>query len=192
MEKYEEYVRAVPSLMSQIPQLEDKLLLCHCRKDEACHADVLIRIFDEHFRDKGEDGNDPAEAPELEAAARTGKYWKKKEPDTEPDEGAAPAGSGWLGVGQPLQVGQGPQARGFRYGAGLCSPGRWAPEARRLPESNLLKRIRGALLSFAQNHISSRLFASLACGKVSSLPIGEEGPGRVEEEGLARTQRSRF
>ena len=171
LEKYEEYVRAVPSLMSQIPQLEDKILLCHCRKDEACHADVLIRIFDEHFRDKGEDGNDPPEAPELEAAARNRQVLEEEEPDTEPDEGAAPAGSGWLGVGQPLQVGQGPQARGFRDGAGLCSPGRWAPEARRLPESNLLKRIRGELLSFTQNHISSRLFASLACGKVSSLPL---------------------
>ena len=42
------YCRSVlqrPGLLSRLPELEGKTLRCHCRKQEACHADVLIRLW---------------------------------------------------------------------------------------------------------------------------------------------------
>ncbi len=50
--------------------------------------------------------------------------------DTEADEGAAPAGAGLRGRGPPLQIGHGAKLRTLCDGAGLCSPGLWAPRAR--------------------------------------------------------------
>ncbi len=62
--------------------------------------------------------------------------------DTEPDEGAAPAGAGLLGHGDPLTVGRGLQLRAIRDGAGLCSPGRWAPQQRRVVDEPKIVELR--------------------------------------------------
>ena len=44
---------------------------------------------------------------------------------------------GWLGQGKPLWVGSSAGGRHMREGGGLCSPGRWRPDARRFPFSSL-------------------------------------------------------
>ena len=53
----------------------------------------------------------------------------------EPEEDKGPITElpleGWPGRGLPLQVGSGLKRRGISDGAGLISPGRWAPEDRR-------------------------------------------------------------
>ena len=40
---YESWLLAQPSLMADLPELEDKILGCWCRP-RACHGDVLIRL----------------------------------------------------------------------------------------------------------------------------------------------------
>ena len=44
-------------------------------------------------------------------------------------------GSGWLGIGPPIKVNQNYKTRCFEDGAGLCSPGRWRPGYRNLPDT---------------------------------------------------------
>ena len=62
-------------------------------------------------------------------------------------EGSQPeAGAGWLGVGPPLKVRQNYKVRDFEDGAGLCSPGRWPPSKRRLPETgNMVRELTQAM-----------------------------------------------
>ena len=45
--QYEDHVRKKESMLERIHQLEDKALLCHCRVEEACRTDVLIKLFEE-------------------------------------------------------------------------------------------------------------------------------------------------
>ena len=46
IEKYEEYLRANPYLMAQLPYLRGRTLGCYC-KPQACHGDVLIKLLEE-------------------------------------------------------------------------------------------------------------------------------------------------
>ena len=123
--QYESYFRLKEEMLERIPQSQDKVLVCHCRVDEACHADVLIKLFDEHFANVSNNGEEPPPAEELFEAAKNREVVEDPETDTEPDEDAAPCGSGWVGKRPHMQVGQGLKARRLRDGAGLCSPGRW-------------------------------------------------------------------
>ena len=51
------------------------------------------------------------------------------------DENPQPSkGAGWFGMGPPLQVRQNYRVRPFEDGAGICSPGRWTPKKRLLPD----------------------------------------------------------
>ena len=49
--------------------------------------------------------------------------------------------------------------------------GRWPPKDRRLPDSEVLRQIRGELMDFCDRHISKRLFAELACGRHAAAPF---------------------
>lgn len=44
--KYEAYVRSRQDLVSALPELKDKLLICWCDEGSPCHADVLIKLLD--------------------------------------------------------------------------------------------------------------------------------------------------
>lgn len=53
LSKYEEHLRNNPGLLGRLGELAGKELLCHCKQEEGCHADVLIRLFQEGGRDSG-------------------------------------------------------------------------------------------------------------------------------------------
>ena len=44
-------------------------------------------------------------------------------------------GAGWWGKGKPLLIEKDLKIREYNDGAGLCSPGRWRPEDRNLPDT---------------------------------------------------------
>ena len=44
---YERCIRQTPQLWNSLDTLEDKVLGCWCKPLEPCHADVLIKLFDE-------------------------------------------------------------------------------------------------------------------------------------------------
>ena len=49
LSRFESFIRHRPALMDRIGELEDKVLLCHCRLGVRCHADILIGLWDERF-----------------------------------------------------------------------------------------------------------------------------------------------
>ena len=97
----------------EVPKVGGMLLVCHCQAEEDCHADVLIERFVELH---GTGADDDATSDED---------WKGRP--------KARRGAGLRGVGPPVSVSRGSKAREIDDGGGLCSPGRWPPEWRRLP-----------------------------------------------------------
>ena len=51
------------------------------------------------------------------------------------DSGPPAKGSGWLGIGPPVMVNHNYKVRPMEDGAGICSPGRWRPGYRNLPDT---------------------------------------------------------
>lgn len=49
IQKYEEWIRTQPDLMAQLPELDGKVLGCHC-KPKACHGDVLVKLIEDSKR----------------------------------------------------------------------------------------------------------------------------------------------
>ena len=173
--KYEAMLRSTPTLLGQLDQLSDKVLLCHCETSEPCHGDILIKAWKERFLDKAQN-NTPGEAAgaeELLRAARLRETVEEPESQSEDEPGQATRGSGWRGQGPPMMIGRGSKAREMHDGAGLCSPGRWAPEQRRLPENTVLSELRGLLKQHVVRYLGADLFARLACGKVKECSFDE-------------------
>ena len=167
--RFERYLRSNSELLLQLPSLRHRVLLCHCKPHQGCHADILIKLFQETQAARLRES--PPAAQDLQCAAAGKDHVAVEESDTEPDEGAPPLGSGWLGHGPPLQVGQGPKQRGIRDGAGLCSPGRWAPRHRQLPETAVIKAVHCEICQFCDRYITPKLFSELACGKHDKSPF---------------------
>lgn len=46
IQKFEEYIRTQPQLLSQLEELRGKRLGCYCAP-KACHGDILIKLMDE-------------------------------------------------------------------------------------------------------------------------------------------------
>ena len=44
---YEQCIRATPELYSNLDSLKGKVLGCWCKLSQSCHADVLIKLFEE-------------------------------------------------------------------------------------------------------------------------------------------------
>ena len=74
------------------------------------------------------------------------------------------------GRGPPVRVLQGSRVRDMVDGAGLCSPGRWKPGARKLPEVSRLASDLGEILAATGIDWRRTMFA-LACGKVGECPF---------------------
>ena len=85
------------------------------------------------YKDKGTDSDTtvPEENQEPDATADlppviVSEEWRK--------DGPPPRGSGWLGIGAPIKVHHNYRTRTFEDGGGICSPGRWRPGYRNLPD----------------------------------------------------------
>ena len=81
----------------------------------------------------------------------------------------------------PLSTGSGPATRELHDGAGLCLPGRWSVDRRRLPDNSTLTATKSLIRNFVTRHLRTDLFAKLACGKIDSCPFGE-GLSDLREE----------
>ena len=82
---------------------------------------------------------------------------------------------GARGHGPPGVVRVGGRRRGFADGAGLCSPGRWTPERRRLVDWLLRAWLLVALKAILVKHVEvKRLVCMMAVGKVTQNPFSDE------------------
>lgn len=64
IEKYEEWIRNNPKLLSDLPELEDKVLGCWC-KPLACHGDILLKLL----REQKEECNENIERNQNDAVS---------------------------------------------------------------------------------------------------------------------------
>ena len=114
--------------------LGGKTLLCHCADGEDCHGGVLIDLYKAAWAPQGptqdhgplEDGL-PTRVSEMD-------YTEEENMKEGEQDGEEVAWKGWIGRGPPRMVEFMGKQRAFHDGGGLCSPGRWRPEDRRLPE----------------------------------------------------------
>jgi hypothetical protein len=49
IQKYEEYLRKSPELLSALPELKDKILGCWCAP-KPCHGEVLVKLVSEFVK----------------------------------------------------------------------------------------------------------------------------------------------
>ena len=84
-------------------------------------------------------------------------------------------GAGWWGRGPTLGLHRKGIVTTFYDGAGLPSPGRWAPKQRRLPDDKTAKEIRGifkkGLAESTDELPGGSLKTALAAGKCSETPF---------------------
>ena len=92
---FEQHLDSSQELTRELKSLSGKRLLCHCPKDQRCHADVLIRKFSKMYPEAYSRTNPirPPTSSELNLLAKN-----REEPQSEEgssaDEGALPKGSG--------------------------------------------------------------------------------------------------
>ena len=95
----------------------------------------------------------------------------ENEEDSTADEGAPLRGSGWAGLGRPMDFGTGFAFKETCDGQTLASPGRWPFELRKYPEGDTWTEVSSRFMSFAQIHRSLVLLTPPALGKYEECPF---------------------
>ena len=142
---FEQYLKGDNQLYAQLGSLEGRLLACHCRLHHHCHADVLVRAFDD-FRDSAlfKFSQGPATACH---ALQVAEQRRTSLMDSLPQrlQGRI-SPTAVHGSGHPVWVWEGPYRRLLADGGGLCSPGLSPPE-HRLYQTGPVDSIRHAVRS---------------------------------------------
>ena len=168
--RYEAMLRKDDDLLKRLPQLSGSRLVCHCRADQACHADSIIAVYRETFPLAYDRSNTTAAAaPSAEVLNRLAQQREVPESDdgSTADEGAPGRGSGWVGTCRPMQIGSGYTRRDICDGQSLASPGRWAVEHRTYPDDETWRSVSSLYTDFSRRVGTPALLTSLALGKVS-------------------------
>ena len=74
LQKFEKYLEHTPELRADLPSLEGKILMCHCKEGQGCHGDILIREFGKF---KLEQEHRQEKAPPSDQAVRDVAEWRK-------------------------------------------------------------------------------------------------------------------
>ena len=160
-------------MFKDIGELVGKDLLCHCGHGEACHADFLLAMVNHCVPQAGPSMTDfvddglPVRVEELATA--------------EPLHLEPAVVDGWRGCGPSRSSRHIGGDKPFCDGGGLCSPGRWTPEKRRLPRNlsgmkESMSNLFGEAVMTASNRKDDSLgfMLKLAAGRVKTCPF-EEG-----------------
>ena len=175
--RYEAMLRKDDDLLKRLPQLSGSRLVCHCRADQACHADSIIAVYKETFPLAYDRNNTTAAAaPSAEVLNRLAQQREVPESDdgSTADEGAPGRGSGWVGTCKPMQIGSGYTRRDICDGQSLASPGRWAVEHRTYPDDETWRSVSSLYTDFSRRVGTPALLTSLALGKVSECPFSPD------------------
>ena len=169
---FEQYLDSSQELTRELKSLSGKRLLCHCSKDQRCHADALILKFSNMYPEAYSRTN-PARPPTSSELNLLAKH--REEPQSEEgssaDEGVPPKGSGWCSTGEPMSVGIGYTSREYCDGQGLASPGRWPVASRRYPDMAQWQSVASSYARFTERHGTTDLLMTLALGRVKECPF---------------------
>ena len=81
-----------------------------------------------------------------------------------------------------MEVGLGYTSREICDGQGLASPGRWSPEDRRYPVSQVWHAASEPIMEFSRWHGTAALLTRLAMGQVTESPFEEKAVTRLKEQ----------
>jgi len=172
VEEYRRYL-STTDLAKELSELAGKDLLCHCGPEEKCHADVLLAAAAEAERGQGQ--TEPATGDDLRTGGAAPLEASKAQ------KTPAPALNGWHGIGAPRTSSSIGGEKPYCDGGGLCSPGRWRPNKRRLPTSLPgLRQKTVELFSKAVHRTSGgaddarRFMLKLCTGRLGATPFAEE------------------
>ena len=71
VQKFEQHLLRDGSLLGLIPTLEGKVLRCHCTRDDACHGDVIVSVYNRLFTGDHNKGNHEPDDHEKGDLSRT-------------------------------------------------------------------------------------------------------------------------
>ena len=169
LDAYEKHLWEDEGLRARLGELSGKRLVCACRAYEDCHADVIIAFFGEMTSGAVDETRESRLGPRRPALMEEATSDEDEDGVTRPK-----LGEGLLGRGPPLRTTNFGKERFFHDGAGLCSPGRWPPEARALEVEGPSKRLRVELLKILVSLPYQMILAKLAANKFDQCPFGEE------------------
>lgn len=180
IDKFRQRLLGSPELLEALPHLASRILVCHCRPAQACHAGALIEAFVAIVEQRAASVPPTDDAVSIAVAARraAGAGGLIPSPVGPPRE---------LGQGGPLWIGSGHRRRLFIDGGGLCSPGLWPPE-RRHPGHPIGAWLRGRLLGLLQewetthSGVIRSVLVRLAVGFAQESPFPATSIERVREE----------
>jgi hypothetical protein len=122
--------------------------------------DVDSTTTEEEFPHEEDEMDPTAKLPEVHVADA----WK--------GSGPPPRGCGWWGRGAPIQVLHGYRTEDLVDGAGLCSPGRWHPSKRILPDTgDLAKDLVGSMK--LDMEAWEKLMIKMLAGQLQENPFTE-------------------
>ena len=179
---FEQHLDTTPDLVRQVPSLSGKRLICHCSKGQQCHADILIRKFVELFPsayDRSATEQRPPTSSELNLLAAH-RQEQLSDDGSSADEDVPERGSGWTGIGSPLQAGNGYTSRDYCDGQGLPSPGRWPVQNRRYPSTERWKKVMTKFSVFVKARCKPDLLIALAMGRVETCPFDPSEISRLK------------
>ena len=178
-------------LRARLWTLSGLRLVCHCRLNQPCHADEIIREFRQAYPGAYDWENPDCEPPSSEVLNCLARLRLEPEPNDEPsaDEQVPEQGAGWRGTGPPMSVGEGYVAREVCDEQSLASPGRWPIAQRRYPGSEVWTEISNLFMEFAERHGPPRLLMELALGKVKACPFNTEDIRALKQETTAAMSR---
>ena len=173
IKRYGKYLRE-SGLIKRVGELKGSLLRCHCKDHQACHADYLIKLAE-----GPREGEPPKDGEDHEAELREELSEELGGPPQ--DWNVLPKGccASW---GPPRIVSNMGTKRQFVDGGGLCSPGRWAREDRKVHDYGMLDLARSLRSLFASKVVGEKgesltmieFTLKLAAGKFSGSPFSEE------------------
>lgn len=168
IKRFASYLDDSPHLLAGMSALSGCVLVCHCALRERCHGDSIIAAFLRDFQ--GVDNLDGETSSSDEAGNQKARRWLA-----------------WRRTAHTCRAGA--RWRDTKEGGGLCSPGRWLPERRRLPPAGADLGCRLARL--ADDHGIGRervrrLLAQLASGHLERPVRGiDSGSSRSRSAGSA-------
>ena len=198
IQKFRQYL-IDSGLSSRVIELKGCSLVCHCRPEQHCHADVLVEFAERNPAA-------PPSRPEVKVMNPKVDAYVPKDLLCNVDHSVNMDLDNYLGLDDPVlhdaaqdigSVGRGPprkaahmgRSKPFADGGGLCSPGRWAPSARRFQDYGL-NGLRDQLYDLFKESAKDEVgrpcspldFAlRLSCGRYKESPFSEDSLSKARD-----------
>lgn len=174
-------------LGARVGELRGSVLVCHCSPAQACHADVLVELAEKAHVESNKMHEELLINEDFSKNMDTDDYTDDVKEATKVDDTFKGIRS--VGRGPPRTAAHMGRTKPFADGGGLCSPGRWRPEARRVHDYGL-NQVRDRLYRVFADSVTDENGKSctpldfvlrLACGRFKDSPFKEEDLAKARD-----------